>query len=469
MRSILKRVSFLAIPSIVSSGLLATIATVYPTALWAQLAFVLFCLFCLAMAKLCGTSFIAFSPILALRFTEMVSGMAIENGAYMEETGVFGEPTGAFSRLLVIYILFFSIGALTCETLAFRILRHPSPNVPQLRLLWWVIGGITCASLLYLLYVGITAGFPLLTNVDRFQFLNSQSRIYRSIIQNRLLIIPLLGYLATTPSYRMKSLLLLLLIAAVSILFAEKFTSLLLMLTLFCMPAGVLAVEAIGNIRIRWILMAGTCITIVTIPTVLLVYGASDDFDGAVERYGRRAAVQGQLWYVIDDPDVYWRGPNWRVLSDDMSSWFSPGKQDAQTAGLSFGLYYVMAQHAETDILRAAMDYGGGFVFCLYPYLLMASGITGVMLVSTVLAILHAVIVVFLLRALETNNWLGAFIFTKCFSNLIAIYIVGYLWFAFGIKNIAMLAAGFGLTLSYHLLINGRTNLEKSRNARHDS
>lgn len=455
MGGVFHRIALLAVPFLTLSSLLAIVASLHPLAIWATVALLIFCLFCVALAKLSGISFIIFSPILALRFTEMLSGASIEAGAFMDGSGAYGYPTGAFSRLLVIYVFTFSFGALVCEILAPYLLQKSNQQSRHdLRWLWLGLLAIVGLSSLYLFYVGVSSGFPLLTNADRFQFLNNQSRIYKSIIQNRLLIVPLLGYLVTNKDFRLRGILLFVWLNLVSVLFAEKFTSLLLMLTLFCMPAGLKAVDTLGTLKIRWIVMAGTAVVIMTVPTVLIVYGALDDLDQAIEKYNRRVAVQGEMWFLTDDPSKYWRDIDWHVVATDAASWIRPGMQDAQAVGRDFGQYYVMAKHAEPDILVAAMDYGGGFIFCLLPYLLMVSGIIGVLLVSLIITAMHAAVIMLLIKSLTSGQWLSALCFTKSFSNILAAYIIGYLWFIFGIKNLFFISAGFGVLIVYLLLAN---------------
>ncbi|MCR9294625.1 MAG: DUF6418 domain-containing protein [bacterium] len=456
MGDILQRISLLTFPFVIAGSLLAILATAHPLSMWATAAFLLFCVYCIVLAKLSAVSFIVFSPILALRLTEMLSGASIEAGAYMDGSGAFGYPTGAFSRLLVVYIVFFSFGALVCEILSKSLLELKHPSREKTRMWWMVLTGIVGLSSLYLIYVGLSSGFPILTSEDRFQYLNKQSRAYVSIMQNRLLIVPMLGYLATLREYRFRAILLFIWINGISILFAEKFTSLLMMLTVFCMPIGIKTAASLGAIKIRWILLGGLGLSAVSIPTVLIVYGALDDFDGAIERYNERAAMQGEMWYLTDDPSLYWADTRWDVIEADASTWFKPSMQDSRAVGRDFGLYYVMAEHARPEILEAAMDYGGGFLFCLYPYLLMVSGLPGVLLISVVLASLHSLVIVLMLRCLQNGQWIAALLFMKSFNNILSAYIVGYLWFILGIKNLVFIGAAIGI-----MIIGERMELAK--------
>lgn len=469
MGDILHRISLLTIPFAVAGSLLAILATLHPLSIWATLAFLLFCVYCIVLAKLSAVSFIVFSPILALRLTEMLSGASIEAGAYMDGSGAYGYPTGAFSRLLVVYIVFFSFGAFVCEILSKSLLELQRQSLEKTRLWWLVLTGIVGLSSLYLIYVGLSSGFPLFTSEDRFQFLNRQSRAYVSIMQNRLLIVPLLGYLVTLKEYRLRAIFLFIWINLISILFAEKFTSLLMMLTVFCMPIGIKTAASLGAIKIRWILLGGLGLSAVSIPTVLIVYGALDDFDGAIERYNERAAMQGEMWYLTDDPNLYWADPRWDIIAADASTWFKPGMQDSRAVGRDFGLYYVMAEHARPEILEAAMDYGGGFLFCLYPYLLLVSGLPGVLLISLILASLHSLVIVLMLRCLQTGQWIAALLFMKSFNNILSAYIIGYLWFVFGIKNLFFLGAAISIMIIGERMDLVRRNRIASHGAAHQT
>jgi hypothetical protein len=96
--------------------------------------------------------------------------------------------------------------------------------------------------------------------------------------------------------------------------------------------------------------------------------------------------------------------------------------------------------------LNSARDTGGGFVFSLYPYLLMTTGYIGLLVITLLIAAYHASIVMLLGSALARTNWIAMFALGRAMSSIYAGYSTGYLWNLFGLKTLAALAiAGISL------------------------
>lgn len=433
------------------AGALAFGASVAPSAAWAYGALAVFASMCFGLLRTSPATFLLFVPLLALRITEFISGGAIEGGAYMIETMVTGSPTGGFTRLLLIYLLFFLTATFVVEAswprlkLLFR--EAPSRWEPQGRLIFMALLVVMTFGTLYLIRLGINNGFPLLSHIDRFVYLEKvDSPIYSAWMSNRIVMVPFMGALFAVPRYRLQGGLLMVWLLATSILFGEKFTSLLMILSVFSIPAGLAHIANDRLIPTGLIGGVALAVVLVTVPAVLVAYGALNDFDAATKRYGERVALQGQLWFLADSKYLAVAKLDDRAIASDVTSWLKPGEQDATKAGTRFGLYYVMQRFTPSRTMGWTMEAGGGFVFSLYPYFLMAMGIVGLLVMSSLIAIFHAWIMRMLAQCLAEANWIAAILFGRVLSSIYAGYSTGYMWNFFGVKSILTIAVALFLT-----------------------
>lgn len=434
----------------VLAGALAFGATIAPSAGWAYGALAVFGSLCFGLLRTSPATFLLFVPLLALRITEFISGGAIEAGAYMIETAVTGQPTGGFTRLLLIYLLFFLTATLVVEAawprLAPLFRNAPERWEPQGALIWKALLVVAAVMTVYLVRLGINNGFPLISHIDRFAYLEKiNSPIYSAWITNRLVLVPFVGVLFGTPRYRLQGALLLVWLLAFSILFGEKFTSLLMILSVFSIPAGLVHIANDRPIPTGVIGAIALGVVTITVPAVLIAYGALTDFDAAAKRYGDRVALQGQLWYVTDNRYLAVARLDDRALGADVATWLRPGEQDATKVGTRFGLYYVMQRFTPSRTMGWTMEGGGGFVFSLYPYLLLTMGIVGLLFVSSLIAIFHAWVMRMLAQTLAETNWIASILFGRVLSSIYAGYSTGYMWNFFGIKNLVTLAVALFL------------------------
>lgn len=434
----------------VLGALVAFGAATAPSAAWAYLALVLFGSLSFGLLRTAPATFLLFVPLIALRLTEFISGAAIEGGADMVETEITGHATGAFARLLLIYLLFFLIASIVVKASwpRLKMLFRDAPYrwQPHGRVIWIGLLIVMSAATAYLLRLGIDNGFPLLDHLDRFAYLRTiDSPIYSAWMTNRPVLVPFIGVLCCVPGYRLSGASVLVWLLALSMLFGEKFTSLLMIVSLFSIPVGLVHIANERAIPIRAIGAIAVAIVVVTVPAVLIAYGALTDLDAAVRKYGQRAALQGQLWYVADDRYLTNMRFDDRAIGADVASWITPAAQTAQDAGTRFGLYYVMQRFTPSRLLGRAMDGGNGFVFSLYPYLLMTMGIAGLLAVSSLLAAFHALVMRMVAQSLAEGNWIASILFGRAMGSLYGGYTTGFLWNFFGIKNLATIAVALFL------------------------
>jgi hypothetical protein len=436
------------------AGAVAFGASAVPSPAWAYAALVIFVSMCFGLLRTSPATFLLFVPLLATRITEFISGAAIESGAYMIETTTYGRPTGAFSRLLLLYLFFFFVATFAVEAMWPR-LRPMLQEAPvrwerQAKLIWRGLLVVMGCATLYLLRLGINNGFPLFQHIDRFVYLETiDSPIYQSWMSNRLVLVPFIGALFAIPTYRGRAALLVIWLLASSIIFGEKFGSLLMILSLFAIPAGLVHIANGRLIPVNAIIGISLSIVTVTFPAVLIAYGAITNFDAAAERFGQRVALQGQLWFVTDDKYLVAAKLDDQAISADVSSWFAPGEQDSTKAGTRFGLYYVMQHFTSSRMLGWTMEGGNGFIGSLYPYLLMSLGVVGLLFVTSIIALYHAILMRMLAASFAQSGWIAAFLYSRVMSSFYATYTTGYLWNIFGVKTLLTFAVGLFMSWEF--------------------
>lgn len=431
----------------VFAGVNAIAAILHPSALWAYASLAIFASMCFGILKTSPATFLFSLPLLVLRITEFISGAAIESGAFMTETQTIGHATGAFSRLLLVYIPFFCVMSALVETcwphLRARYQAARGVWEENADFIWKALVVTAVLSSLLLLWVGFENGFPLLGTIDRFSYERRvETPLYGAFMRNRLVLVPFIGALLGLPRYRARAAGLTVWLLAVSILFGEKFTSLTLIISMVGIPAVLVHIAFGRPIPVRSLVIGSVVITALTIPAVLLAYGAASDLDVAMQRYADRTALQGQLWYQTEKAYAQPVAFDKVALSADMATWFSPSAQDPSIVRTDFGLYYVMKRFTSWEFMLGQMKLSTGFVFSLYPYLMMTTGVAGMILVSTFIALYHALILILLSQSLARANWIAALLLGRVVNSLYATYADGYLWNILGIKTLATIAFG---------------------------
>ncbi|MBY6013488.1 hypothetical protein KUV75_01020 [Qipengyuania gaetbuli] len=434
--------------------MLNLVAYAIPSAIWAVFAAALFGVLCYILARNAAATFILFLPLIVLRLTEYISGVAIEAGAYMVETRQYGEATGAFARLLIIQGGFFLVAALVVEQVWPRI--APSFALSEdiwnrrLRLVWLFVASLLGLLTLYVAYLGLSDSLPIFSGEDRFAFRwRIDSPILDAFINNRVVFAPILGLLLMTRRSAPLGALSIVWMLVLSLAIGEKFTSLVNIITSASIPLG-LRYIALGNrLPISVAIKGSLAISILVIPAILLAYGARDNLDQAVERLGERVSLQGQLWFVSDRKDGDLFAFDERALRTDISTWMDEDKQSSTAVGTSFGLYYVMSDFTDSRELRWIMETGNGFVFAQQPYLLKATGYVGLFLLMCAIAVYASGVMLLLAYALSRADIITSVLVGRIFVFMIGYFIGGFFWNLFGIKNLMT----FGL-IALALMLN---------------
>lgn len=391
-------------------------------------------------------------PMLVMRATELASCFAIERGAYIAEMSMSGGFTGGTARLVAFYIVFILVTTLTIEIGMPRhalgsgaTTRAIAPRI--MTVLFWITAAVTVAAMSYLFLVGLGTGFPLLTGEDRFSYRSAMSGTgFSAILGNRYIVILILSMFAGQPGKRVAAIGAIMLTLIVSILFGEKFTSLVIMLTTAIIPASIAHVVRHGRLPLgRLFIMVGAS-AILTLPVILVVYGALDDVGQASSDLADRMSAQGAMWYLADRD--FGAFVNWDAHSivSNLKSWLVVGGE-AESAGLSSGLYYVMGQYTSDTDLSLAMEYYVGTIFTFYPYWLIVSGYCGVFVSIIASAIVYGVGCRFILHAIHRRDAILAIVAEKALTFIYGGFFTGISTLVFGLKPVLLLSLSLAVLL----------------------
>jgi len=280
----------LLLSQIVTSSLLSWGALFYYIAL------------CLFVIKYHPSAFVLLLWFSFVRLTTMISGVAIESGGYMPEMLTTGYPSGAFVRLAAVY----TAGILGGVFLLEMIMRH-MPDIKRYdrhnSSLWvYPVFAIVLLCCGWALLIGLKHGFPALEGIDRMLYWKQvSSRFLYFFLGNRSIFCLFLGliYAVTSGGKKKSALMISILILVISLLFAEKFTSICVMIFSFITPVFLRDRTLLTKLTSRLIPL-GALIAIITLPAILLAYGVFDDKESSIQRLRTRATSQAEIWFMAD-------------------------------------------------------------------------------------------------------------------------------------------------------------------------
>lgn len=452
----------LAMAVIALNAVLAALAPSWAFALVGLLAFMalLVVLYCTSPLFV-----VALSPVLFFWMTELFSGVFIEAGAYMVETRTLGEATGAFSRLALLYGLTLIFGWLTWVALGPRaenLLRECVNRPRHVRGEGIVLLGIAVILLAFFGF-GLMNGFPLLQGVDRFAYrLNAGSQALISFLGNRYIMFALLGLIVAFGRRSAAASILFVTLMAISVLYGEKFTSLIVGTLFFAMPLLLRRLGQTGRLPWGKAALATAALMIVVLPAVLLNYGVLENPASAVQRLQQRAALQGQLWYLADHNFSQLVAFDAQSISVALRTLVVPADQSQLSlAAQHYGMYYVMRPFTDPATMYWTAQVGGGFVFAYAPYWLMTTGFIGVMIVYALTIIMTTFVLKILLNAIINFDQVLLIISTKIATWLLAGFTIGNLYFFFGVETmitlmVAILWGSFGRKIMLSYIFDGR-------------
>jgi Family of unknown function (DUF6418) len=430
--------------------IVALAAKLWPWAGWSTVALFMFGATLLMMTVRSPRALVLTSPIYLLWASELFSGVLIEHGAYLEEARQRGGTSGGFAQLTALYIGLLAFMSLIIErVLNRREVNRRYANFVVARPVAFVVVGLFVASSAYAVYIGLRNGFPLLSGLDRLEYREILSdSIFEAWHSNRVILAFLFGMIAAG-GWRLLGLTMLVALTLISLLFSEKFTSLLLMFCFFSMIPGLKLVAKVGRLPLSRSVIPLIFIAALSMPATFFVYGGANRSAQAWQQTKARMAVQGQAWYLVELGKVTDRKAGLSVLARDVSSWVNPESQNPRSAGTTYGHYYVMQSIAPEIVLKDFQSNGVGFVFLLFPYLYLLGGIWGVILGGLLISGVVALVFAALGRTAAQNDYVSVVICLKLAVWQISGFLLGYLWYFFGIKAL-LLFCGLAASAYFH-------------------
>ena len=434
-----------------SAVILVLLSHVFNAGILSFFALFYFIVFCLVLAKQYPEAFVLLLWFIFLRFTTMVSGFAIENGAFMIEVLEVGIPTGAFSRLALLYtIVIFSAIAILAFFLKFVPLK-PSDRQFLLVQYWVFPVWITTLLLCFAMFgLGLKTGFPLLEGIDRMVYRETMGgRSFAFFLTNRNMFAALLGVVFTLmrDSRKLITLGLLILLFLTSILFAEKFTSLASMLIYFVTPSFLLQEKAREQMAGR-LLLLGAVIAMVTLPMLLIVYSQKHP-ESALEGVKTRAAAQAQIWYLADrDVDDLFRLDTERVMHN-LGAMRSTKPYAYSGTYPYLGVGDFMARHMERPRYRAYKKGGVSLTMGTEGYLLTLFGWIGMIPAYWILMLVYCAHLAYLAFGIRSLNPFRIILASKLLVWSGYGLNQGYFWFILGVKSCILM----GLVIAFEILL----------------
>ncbi|PHY22896.1 hypothetical protein CSW59_00475 [Caulobacter sp. BP25] len=397
------------------------------------------------------------SPLLFFWVTELFSGMFIESGAVMVETRSIGVSTGAFSRLAFFYSGFlilsyfvWSIFAANFKTRVELASKKEFLAIPGERVF------LLCVILLLSIFfvIGFLRGFPVFLGADRFAYrAGFGSTALSSFLDNRIIIFAVLGGIFAFGKERAFSAVIFGATIVVSILFGEKFTSIVQGFLFFLIPSALARLARRGRLPLTQIVMPSLGVLLVTVPAVLVNYGLLDEgADIAYQRMFNRAALQGQLWFLADQNFAKLINFDAASISSALRSIVNVAYQSPGMAP-DHGMYYVMRPFTDSWTMYWVQYAQGGFVFAHMPYWLMSSGYFGMSVVGFLSVLMFSWCSYRAFLALVDQNLIESIIWFKVFIWLCAGFTMGNIWFIFGVKSIVLIVAA----LAFRRISSGST------------
>ncbi|MGB0719236.1 MAG: DUF6418 domain-containing protein [Bdellovibrionales bacterium] len=407
----------------------------------APLALVVFAAFCAIILRAYPVVFILLLWFIFIRLTAVLSSVAIESGGFMPEILTQGDATGATLRMVAVYIA----GLIALTVILHggtRRIDRITAQTPQCRLtkLWVPLLYLTLTALISgALIIGVKHGFPALSGADRIAYWRQiDNRFFYFFLGNRFIFAVLLGLCASVShgANRMLSLILMLAMLVVSFLFAEKFSSIALILFGFLTPVLILT-PAFKKHLDKSVMGLSLLVAVLTVPATLNAYGVFQNPDNAVMRLQTRAVSQAQIWYVQDSLDnSIIKFDTDRIDNNIRAMTARHPDQYADTLGArDFMIGYMPPDRYEHYLQR-----GVTLTLATEGYLLKLFGRIGMIPVYSALLGVYAGYLLYLYYGVKTRHPLRVILAAKLLVWANFGLNQGYVWFLIGVKPALLVA-----------------------------
>lgn len=370
-----------------------------------------------------------------MRIVELFSGVLIEKGGYLSETGINGSANGAFSRLSIYYIIFIMLVIVFYNRISsfFSINKKTNINNKFIFLSFLFSFLIITAGILS----GFIYGFSFSAGINRFEFreLNSNSFLF-FFLNNRFFLMILLGTIFSSENSlitKIASSSFSFVLLVVSVLHGEQFTSMVVLL--FAFFTGYLVIQSINGIDVASkVISISFFVVICGTAAVLLIYSKQGYY--LAEIANRRLILQGQLWYVVDLNSNGIFDANFDSFLRNVNSFFEFNTDNFSDYNNPYGMRELMYKHALPDIYDIYMQNNVTFTMGQMAIALYWFGYILIVPFLLVTAFLFSLSIYYLISSIMSFSLISVFLSTKIFSWLLFGLQQGEYWYFFGVKTI---------------------------------
>ncbi|MEI9899818.1 MAG: DUF6418 domain-containing protein [Hyphomicrobium sp.] len=294
------------------------------------------------------------------------------------------------------------------------------------------------------LLFGLLNGFPLVEGIDRYSYRRGvESDALISFLDNRTIYFSLIGMVAASGYYRRAGVALFILGIGISLLYGEKFTTIVEGFLFFFIPVIIQRLADGRALPIRQLAYGGAAAVVITVTATLINYGAFYSLPDAIDMLARRGALQGQLWFLADRD--YGRLFNYNAdsIAAALRSIYVLSEQSQVIAGTSHGMYFVMEPYTDPEKMYWTMYAGGGFIFGHFSYWLMVSGYAGMLLVGLITILTLSTVAKRVVLAFRHTDAISLIIWLKVMVWIYAGLLIGNIWFFFGLKTLFLMLVAY--------------------------
>lgn len=423
-------------------GILLLLSQMAVSSFFSWIALLYYCALCWFVIRYFPAAFVLLLWFIFIRLTTMISGVAIETGGFMPEFLMNGYPTGGFVRLAAVYTAGILGGAFILNTVM-RLVPENLQTTPTEKFSWHsIVFLVVLALCLWAILIGIQNGFPALESVDRIVYWKKVSnRFLYFFLGNRPIFALLLGLIySVSPGWKKQAaLLIFILVLVISLLFAEKFTSICMILFAFATPIFLRSETHLKTLTTRLIPL-GVILSIITMPAVLIAYGALEDFESAKAGLKVRATSQAEIWFMADQDQENLFSVDHAGVEHNIAAIISNDPESLAQSPPYLGARYYMARHLDALRYEHYLYRGVTLTMATEGYLLHLFGWLGMLAPYLFLIAVYCLYQTYLYFAVMAANPLRLIVAGKLLVWADFSLNQGYVWFLIGIKSLALVA-----------------------------
>lgn len=425
---------------ILTSLFLSFASKVYPSLYLQIFIFILLGLFTFKLIK--GNALV-FAPILGfifIRVTELASGLLIESGGYLTETGVTGVYTGSFIRLPIYYLIFFYSVFSAYNYLNLNHFKSKHSNFKLNRPFIFFTIVFSTLVLLSGLLAGIQNGFSFFLGVNRFTFREfGGSPLLNFFLNNRFLVLVITSAVYSISKKRFEKVFAIIIASftvLLSVLHGEQFTSMVsLFLAFFIAPLIIATIQGkqVGN----KIMVIGLSALLIGALVVLLVYSQQGyDIKDLAER---RLLLQAQLWYVVDTETKSLFFGNLDSFFRNIPSFTHLNTSEFKNVLIPYGMRELMYVHALPSIYDQYLENDVTFTMGQMAMLLYWFGYLGMIPAVIFTGILFGGVILYLNNSILRMDIISTLLASKIFMWFVFGFQQGEYWYIWGAKTLVFI------------------------------